>query len=464
MKKILFALVATVLLFSDIQAQNSNVIFGSTRIPQINNLNPAFYPSRNTFYLSLPGVELKFHGPLSFNDIFQKDDEKNITYININTIADNITGDNNLFLNAEVDVIGMGLNIGNTFVTLSAKTKASAHLGIPSGLIAFFQDGNYGHRGYGNELYLVDGNLFKGQVYNEFALGVGHKFKNLTVGMRLKLLNGVADLRTDDTRMTLYTADDMSLLSADMYYRITATGISKFQNNDITYNSLLESDNWGYSLDLGAKYDWSIFEFSASILDIGKGIKWKDDVKYYMLNKPVNVTFDGVDFTRLVINGQDTAIMHTFDGVLDSLKNYDTIDGNPYWTRIPTKFNLGATVHLGSMVRAGLLFHGEIEDNISYFDASGKSSDITKLFRNTTTLMAGVNLYDWIEVMASMAVVKDGREIDWFNPGLGVNLSLFKSFQMYLLLNYISDIRLVEAKSFNLQFGLNLLFGKGHMQ
>ena len=464
MKKILTILAFATALFylSTANAQNNYVLFASTRVPQINTLNPAFYPSQNTFYLSSLGLNLRFHSPLSFNDMFQRTDS--VTYININDIANHLTDDNNIVLNTDIDMFGMGLHIRNVFVTLSSKIRFNSHIGIPPGLISFLQDGNYDHRGEGNELYILDGNILQAQLYNEYALGVGYTYKDLTVGMRLKYLLGLIDARTEGTQLSLYTDNDLSSLRADLYYKLTLSGIPNFKSNaDYNILSYLKEflGNSGFSFDIGAKYTWNNFEFSASVIDLGKGIHWRKNIRQFSPHGQQSITFEGIDFTRIIVDGKDTTLQHTFDAVRDSLGKVDTLQGSPYWTSIPTQFNLGAVATLGSIMRAGFLFHGEIDHNISHFNASGKAISSKNLFRSATTFMVGINLANWLELMGSIAVVKDGLTIDWFNPGVGVNFSLGGVLQAYALLNYISNIRLVKAKSANIQLGFNMLFGKG---
>ena len=48
---------------------------------------------------------------------------------------------------------------------------------------------------------------------------------------------------------------------------------------------------------------------------------------------------------------------------------------------------------------------------------------------------------------------------DWVNPGVGVSLSLFKSLQFYALFDHVSDMYLVDGKSFRFFFGINLMLG-----
>ena len=170
---------------------------------------------------------------------------------------------------------------------------------------------------------------------------------------------------------------------------------------------------------------------------------------------------DNSDFGHIVIDNWDS-LRSAFSGAIDSIPLNDSTPGSDYWTSVPTKLNLGATVTLGKMFRAGLLFHGEWDKNISFFDKSGKAYDKT-YFRSSTSLVFGVNLSNWVELMASMSVVKNGNKADWFNPGVGLNFSMGKLLQMYTLVNYVSSLNAKEIKSVNFQVGFNMMFGSGHV-
>ena len=55
-------------------------------------------------------------------------------------------------------------------------------------------------------------------------------------------------------------------------------------------------------------------------------------------------------------------------------------------------------------------------------------------------------------------MVYDGNRISPFNPGAGIILTAL-GVQTTIMADYISDIRLVEARAFRIMFGLNLIFG-----
>ena len=462
MKKIIFIFSIFAVFATVISAQNSTLLFGSTYIPQSNSLNPAFYPDNNTFYISLPSITQEIHIPVSYNDIFLKEGSSDERYMNAWDLAKLLKDDNNLFINTDIQHLGFGIRIRNLFVTFSSRTKLNIHFGVPTGVVSLFADELKGHES--QRVTVSEPNLLQTTAYNEYALGGGYTLGNLTVGARVKFLNGICDFRTTQTDFSMQFDENSQLSEVLIKYYALSSGYQLFRKHTSVGDALkavFTGKNMGMAFDLGAKFKWNFLEVSASVLDIGKGIHWKNDVVQIYPHENTAITVDNYDFGHIAIDNWDT-LQSVFQGTLDSIQTNDSTMGGDYWSPIPTKINLGATVTLGKMCRAGLLFHGEWDKDISCFDKSGNPIDKT-MFRHATSLVFGLNLANWVEVMASLGVVKDGNNVDWFNPGLGVNFSFSKCIQFYALANYVSSLRYTEAKSANIQFGINLMFGGGFL-
>lgn len=453
MKKLFITL--SILLTSAVSfAQVSNVMYSSTLVPQAGALNPAFFPKNTSIYIALPGINPQLQSPLSFNDIFQYDAAAQQTNINLNNLVSSLAEDGNINLDLNVHGAGLGLKLGRGQLSLAAQVKANMHLGIPSGLMTFLNEGNYSHRG--EKLELVDGSLLNVQAYSELSVAYGRELiDGLTVGARVKILNGLLSANTAGSSLALTTAEDLSSIQATLATRVQ---YSSFLDSNLHFNpNNLITNNWGFGFDLGAHYEMGILEFSASILDLGKGITWNDNVKNIIPknNEEGVFVFEGIDLTSLITNGSiDSNLAHTLTDSLSSLLQYETVDGQSFTTKVPTKVNAAVMVHPIAPLRAGVMFHGEMDRYTNAEDA------FTKL-RSNTTLLGNLNLNDWVELMVSASIVGDGDHVSWFNPGFGINLSLARTFQVYGMVDYISNLRLVEAKSLNLAVGINLLLGNG---
>ena len=89
MRKNIFLIALTVLMAAPAaQAQfdeTNNLFYHTLRTPQSNIYNPAFFPTNNTFYIMLPGVDVQFGSPLAMNNIIYYDRPSNRTVIDLTT-------------------------------------------------------------------------------------------------------------------------------------------------------------------------------------------------------------------------------------------------------------------------------------------------------------------------------------------------------------------------------------------
>lgn len=470
MRKSVFriAILATLatLLFTPVATNaQSSLMYGSSRNPLMNEQNPAFFPSRTTVFVMLPNFNVSLNSPVSLNSLAKYDKKQNKTIINANKLLDTLSSD--VFrLGFNIHPFGFGLNFRKLFFTFSTQTKIQTSFGIPKGIVTFLEEGNYNYTG-DNVIELINGNFINATVYGEAALGAGYRINdNIIVGLRLKGLMGIIDLSNGGSSLTLRTSPDYTSMTAnlDLDMNFTVPGeLKRDQDSNVTGISIKNytPKNYGISFDLGGRYVTDLFEVSASILDLGPGIKWTEGIHKVVSKNPNNsFTFTGMDISETMHGGQlDTGFTNMLIDTLKQLTEYRIIDGGePYWTTIPTKINLGGMYFINSYLSTGLHFHGEFERGLEKVDDVFKSK-ITG-FYSRTSLIFRANVKDWLEFIASASVLQSHGNWDWFNPGVGITLAPFHTLQFYLFLDYISTLPLVDAKQVNLSFGLNLMIGR----
>lgn len=452
MRKVIISIVA-LLTITAVQAQMSGLLYNSKHIPQKNMMNPAYF-CNSGFYISLPNVNLNFDSPVSFNDVFlvKPNNGQNITYINTDAILANLDTKNELNLDLNVGILGFGFKTKHGFFTFSSQVRANAQLGIPKDVFHFLAEGNVDENGKGRNLTLIDQDLLSVQSYVECGIGYGLNVnENLTVGTRFKLLLGIANINTTNTHIDLTTDPNLNSLTVNMDYHLRMSApvrLSVVGDTAISAKLIEEiPQNFGFAVDLGARYKINDkLSVAASILDLGK-IHWVENpVELHQKEGTGNITFGGLEWESMFSNGAYNEDFFTIlsDSIVSELTQYeiDTLAGD-YWEAVPWRMNLSATYDINRMLSASLMYRGE-RNKFSYYQS----------------LTAGfnINLWDWMEIMACNTV---NNFNDWINPGVGVSLSLFKSIQFYTLLDYVSDIYLVNGKSFRFFFGLNLVFGHG---
>ena len=266
-------------------AQSSSLLYGSSRNPLANSTNPAFFPRNSRGYLSLPTVSIGLNSPLSYASIFHYDSTDDKTHINLNNLLDTMSNGEKLRFNTGIYPIGLGLNFNKFFITVSTEAKVDVRFSLPEGIVTFLNEGNYGYTGPDNAIELLDGDLISARVYAEAALGFGYRITDrLTVGGRLKMLAGLMDLSNGGSSITLTTAPDYSSMTANMNLNLNYAGLMSINYDSVSGKTTMDFNagmpkSMGFNMDLGARYATDLFDVSASILDLGPGIHWKDNIR-----------------------------------------------------------------------------------------------------------------------------------------------------------------------------------------
>ena len=451
--------------------ETNNLFYHAFRTPQSNQLNPSFFPTNNTFYLSLPGAGVNVGSPLAINDIVRLDTTTKgdvITVIDMNHMLDALNDNNYFRFGTQIDLFGFGFQTKKFFFNFSTRMNNNINVGLPVGTINALRFGNVDANGNAvNEVALVNGDLINFTNYLELSFGGGFKLEQmpLTVGAHAKLLIGLANLQTDNTRAVVLTDDNFETIGLDLYYQVESAAAIGIDTNGAKHISI---GNMGVSFDIGAHYDLGPLTLSASITDLSPGIHWKDNVTNIVPEGGHTVIeFSGEDVTSVVTGGNMNidSLVGYYQGLVNGLAPMHDSQYE-YWHGIPTKINIGASYSFAKFFRAGLLFHGQFDRGLltkhNFYYELDLTDQIVNTFRYNATLSLGVNLFNWVELLLGSSVVYDGAKIDYFNPGVGLVFTPGTVVQFHLMADYVSSIRLVEAKAFNLKFGLSMLFGNGN--
>jgi hypothetical protein len=452
-------------------SETNNLLYHTFRTPQTGDLNAAFFPNKNTFYLRLPSIGLQFGSPVSISDIVRNQGDT-LTVIDLNKTLDALRANNRIHFDADINLIGFGFKVHHTFFTFNTRLVTIFNLGIPVSVVDAFSHGNVDASGNAiSEIEILNGNLLNTTMYAEIALGGGHYFEpiGLTVGARAKYLYGILNMQTDNTRAVLTTSDNFEQINLDLYYQFQESALVNFDTNGKVTTTMAEmmdifGGNGGFSFDIGAKYDMGPFTFSLAINDLAAGIHWHKNVNTVTpKNGHVALSFSGEDATTMLHGGKlnTDSLVAYYNDLIKGLQPA-TGTATEYWYSIPTKINVGASFNFAKMLRAGFLFHGQFDRGLlSKSNKLDLGQDVINTFRFNTTLSFGANLFNWFEFTAGNSFVYDGNKLNFFNPGVGLIFTPATVLQLYIIGDYVSSIYLVEAQSFSFKIGLNLLFGNG---
>ncbi len=446
-----------------ILAQQSNTNYFMRGVPQSYLLNPATQPRCN-FFLGMPGLaplEMTFeHSALSFSDIFMEGSNgETITPIDIDENADlsaflnNFQDRNTIGIDQSLNVASLGFRAGETFVMLDIRQRTMLRFAYPGDLINLIFEGNEN-----GDFFDLSSFSLNTTSLMEFGLGLSKEISSgLTVGVRGKLLFGLADLSTNVSEMSIQTNREEWIVTSKFegnanlpFVNIPITdGDFEFDSLEIEENISTSSGieaatgNFGLGLDLGAHYNLDDkVSLSASIIDLGY-VRWKTN--NYNISQDATFSFDGVDVPFIDSLEMGQALM-------DSLENEFNITGSkdPYTTFLTAKVYLGGQYHFTEKISVGVLSRSEIY-----------KSKIRQQF----TFSA--NFYPLKMLAASFSyTIKDNT---YNNFGLGVSTKL-GPLNLYMISDLVpvhlgeevsTGLPIIprEARMFNLRFGLNLIFG-----
>ena len=265
------------------------------------------------------------------------------------------------------------------------------------------------------------------------------------IGARAKLLFGKLNIATpkanlnfttDATTFDLYFNDNVKINSSlpiivdTVDNRINTISLDEsIPVNELIFNR----KNPGVSFDLGIIYPYSDkLTLSASLLDLGF-IWWRSNLN--------NVSAGGnFNFTGTIgsTGGSEDYFRSVARAIVDSLDM--KLEGSKYISMLPLHFIAGADYKITNNIKAGVVFDGVV---------------YRSRFNPSVTLMGQYQPLENIGIMASYTIQYNS----FSNVGLGLVLGR-DPVQFYILsTNVIGMVDLLNTRSINLRFGLNINFG-----
>ncbi len=443
-----------------IRAQQSNTLYYMKGVPQSNMLNPATRPPCNLF-IGLPLVSLFQvyieNSAFSVSDVMWQDGDSTRLFFNELGSQDDFLknfGKSN-FISADLNtnLISFGFQSGPTYISYSLAERASFRFSYPGDLLDLLLNGveqgdEFDLSGFGIEAYSM----------LEFAVGVSREINDqLTVGSRVKILFGHANISTRNTDIKLITDFNWTMRSRfDLNATLPFVDIPVDGNGDFRFDDVAVQDsgissvdivrmltgNKGLAIDLGAHFKpIDNLTISGSLIDFGF-IRWK--------NNTYNITQDAeYIYEALEVDISEPDV--TFDNFLDTLENTFVFSSTekPYTSFLAGKLYLGASYQIIEEIGAGILLRSEM---------------FKGHLREQLTLSA--NFYPIKMVAASLSYSMMNRTFNNFGFGLSLKPG---PFNIYVVSDNIPLTFAVEqssnipipnkARTLNVRFGINFIFG-----
>jgi hypothetical protein len=418
-------------------------------VPQSNYLNPARLSDQSKVVINLPllsGTEMTIKNSFSFNDLGKIKDTTLV--IDLGQFYSTIPTKNHLTENITLPLFGFQYRSEDKIFSFHISENQLLRLSFDKNLIKLINEGN---NSFLDTAFSTDLD-FNFLHFREYSLGYSQKvIDKLTVGSNIKILTGFSTFDVKQMNIGIETGDNIEYvkLSAHGNYNLS---LPVSFNSDSTSNSeegglnmlsyLTNGSNLGFAFDLGARYQLlPELEISASLIDLGF-IHWKSDV--YNISHGGSFNWKGLDLSNFTnqpgIN--EEAYKNPFNAILDSLLKMInlSIESNPFSTSIPTKLYLAASYKPGSIFWAGIV------DRIMFYD---------KQVSNSLTISGNLQLGRIFSLSAGYSII----DKSFNNLALGTALKL-GPFEIYCLTGNIFALNLLSSRNFNIQFGLNFMFGK----
>lgn len=460
---IILVLILSVGMQAEGQVMNSSYFMRG--VPQSNRVNPAFQPEGG-FYLGLPGLapvraEVS-SSPLAFGDIIypHPTEDSLITFLHPlgdkEAFLEKFKGLNYVISDMGTSLFSLGFRTGAGYFSLDLTTRVDGALYIPGDLARFAL-----HGAEDGEVYDLDGLGANLSGFEELALGwSGNIGQNIQIGLRGKVLFGIANLSTTRSELSIATSESAWDIQSHMMFNASLPFAEVVYDNDgmiedLIINEDLESfdpftlaryafnkRNMGAALDLGINYrpgqQWLL---SASLLDLGM-VRWSDNV--HQASYELDYEYTSVDVNPLDLLNGDTD--NYADSILTALTDtliggLNMAPGQAYSSRLNTKLYLGASWYVTPNINFGLLSR-------------------TDFLRNAVveqlTASAGFSAGRFLHLSLSYSYMNS------YYKNLGAGLSLNAGpFNLYVITD--NGLNAVfwpqEAVSANIWLGMNLIFG-----
>lgn len=468
-------LIAFLLLCSNANSQQNNVMYFMKGVPQSNTQNPAFQPDYG-FYLGFPGMSPMAidveNNPLRFHDLVFYNPKIDSVITFLHPSADKgkflaLLGNNN-FINTDISssLFSLGFRINTMFFSFGIAQKEYIRLNYPKDLFTLPMYGLLDNSLNPTNLNL-SGIGLNAASYTELSMGVSKNIGDMiSVGVRGKVLLGQADLfmKTTDIGINTSLAQwqvhskldlDASVpflnipKNTDGTYNLNGIGMQPNISGSDILNAFIRKPNIGLAVDLGATVkpmDW--LTLSASVVDLGY-IRWSH--YSYNLKQDTSFTFTGINLTSIIKGDTANVGKMLSDSISKAFKKVNVQSG-AYNTALPTKIYIGATFNLWS-------------DRISFGLLS-----ITELYLNTVRQSFSVSANLQPIRMFSTSFTYSLIDNTYHDFGWGLSLKL-GMLNMYYIFDYIpttydklktGGITIpvpVYAREFSMKIGMNLVFG-----
>ena len=428
----LLLIVSVVFMQNKAFSQKNFTLYHLNETAQSNYLNPGF-KQKNRVYISLPigmqNISLVNSG-FKISDLIEtriQDDSLNLTAA---LAVSKMKPINYINLEMSNELFGFGFRVKKSFFSFNATNRFQTRFSYPKDLFKIALEGN--GKDFIGQRAAFDGLGVDLMSYVEYGLGYNRNVNDkLTVGGRVKLLSGIANIKTIKSQLGISTDPTSFDLTIDGKMQFNTSNLDTTALNDPAQisKSAYNFKNSGIALDLGGSYQlMKKLQLNASLLDLGY-IRWSTNVTNY-ISSDVNYTFKGFDLN------DSLSSKHLSDTITKVFNQHQ--EHGSYSTLLHAKFYLGAKYEFNKYFYSSALIYNEI---------------VASKYTAGISLAMNTRLRNWL--YASINYSAYGRSYN--NIGFGLNLK-GGPLQFYVMTdNILSIINPENAKHVQASFGLNIV-------
>ena len=465
MKKIYSLLIALVLLLGNISAQAQNEGMALSLLPNqpYNNLyNPGVRVNQKLVLgLGISNINVGIYNTsIKYNNLYTQ--QLGVSALDLNKFINSLDDhDNYIGTNFSMDILRAGARFNKLFVDINWRARFNTEIHYSKDFLGFFVNGNGHYMGTDNPADFsigVDANL-----YTELSIGAQYDINDkLTVGIRPKLLNGIANASVNDDGTMIYTDPNTYEIIANADINIKMSSIVEkdihrisevtdvFDMDSISISELFNfKSNLGFGIDLGASYKISDnIGVALGVYDLGF-IKWTNTREKH--NHKDNVVINDAlldDINGLTNLNLDVKDLYS-DLLADVWDNDSLYAGEDYKTSLKTRVMLQGYYELMPMAR---------------FTAVAQMYYANKKMRPALTLAYSGSFLKIINLTANYTFSKySGNSL-----GAGINLKLgpvdlYAVTDNFLILTKLnaSTVKMVTSyRTTNVRLGLIIAIGE----
>ncbi len=450
-----------------VQAQPNNTLYFMKGVPQANRVNPAYQPNCN-FYIGIPMlaplVADVSSSSLAWNDIVYHNPMQSdslITFLhpegNTDAFLNKLKPVNTMITDMGTSAISFGFRTDVGFFSMDVTSRWDGNIYYPGDMARLLING-----APPGEKYTMDGMAVDLSAFDEIAVGwSGQILDNLTVGARAKVLFGIGNISTKSSNLSLYTSTEDWLLKSDMQFNASLPFAEVTYDDDdmiedivldealenptfsTVYSYMFNGKNLGFGLDLGASYrPFEELQISASLVDLAY-IRWTDEV--HELDYTTEYDFPGFELNFFDL-GDDYTLGDFIDSSIitlaDSLSSFVVFTPDAiYSKRLSTKLFLGVSYDVTPSINFGLLSRTDFLNNKVTEQVTASANFRTGRVLNFSLSYSYMSNY-------------------FRNIGFGLSLNA-GPVNLYVVSDNALNVLFWpdDARSANLWFGFNLLFG-----